>query len=225
MKWLRPTRQYLCERKFIISPCQTRINHSKRGLTKIRKGRNLFKSVRIHSKKLTSVSIHLKKCVPINWLILLGQEILCVQASQLASLLPAHQSGLPNRKAKCNHHSLTKKGNVRNLTNGHISRLGHPRAILTPPTSCQPAGEREGKASLSSRRLLYPPPALPVSSHTHVSSLGSCCQNRDAGGHCQIQIIQLTQTALDMESAWNCLTEQNLRNKGEKKKILLKEKL
>jgi hypothetical protein len=110
------------------------------------------KSVRIHSKNLTSVSIHLKKCVPIYWLILLGQEILCVQASRLASLPPAHQSGQPNGNAKCYHHSLTKHGNVRNLTNGHISRLGHPRAILTRPTS----GETESKASFSSCRLLSP---------------------------------------------------------------------
>jgi hypothetical protein len=51
------------------------------------------KSVRIHSKKLTSVSIHFKKCVPICWLILLSQGNLCLQASRLASLPPAHQSG------------------------------------------------------------------------------------------------------------------------------------
>jgi hypothetical protein len=39
-----------------------------------------------------------------------------VQASRLASLPPAYQSG-PSGKAKCYHHSLTKNGNVRNLTN------------------------------------------------------------------------------------------------------------
>jgi hypothetical protein len=66
------------------------------------------KSVRNHSKKLTSVSIHLKKCVLICWLILCGQGNLCVQASRLASLPPAHQSGQPSGKAKC-YYSLTKK--------------------------------------------------------------------------------------------------------------------
>jgi hypothetical protein len=100
------------------------------------------KSVRIHSKKLTCVSIHSKKCVPICWLIWLGQGVLCVQASRLTSLPPAHQSG-PSGKEKC-YHSLTKNRNVRNLTKEHISRPGHPRAVLTPPTSCQSAREKEG---------------------------------------------------------------------------------
>jgi hypothetical protein len=107
------------------------------------------KSVRIHAKKFTSACIHFIKCVPICWRTWLGQGILCVQASRLASLPPASQSG-PSGKAKCHHHSLTKNGNVRNLTNGHISCLGHPRAILKRPTSCQSArrtassvGERE----------------------------------------------------------------------------------
>jgi hypothetical protein len=92
-------------------------------------------------KKLTSVRIYFKKCVPICWLIWLGQGILSVQALRLASLPPAHQSG-PSGKAKC--HSLTKNGNVRRLTNERISLHGHPRAILTRPASCQSATHGEG---------------------------------------------------------------------------------
>jgi hypothetical protein len=78
---------------------------------------------------------------PICWLTLLGQGILCVQASRLASLPPAHQSG-PSRKAEC--HSLTKNGNVKNLTSTHKNYFknifSHIRSVVSlepTPATCQ----------------------------------------------------------------------------------------
>jgi hypothetical protein len=96
------------------------------------------KCVIIHAKKFARARIHLTKTCWLNWL---GQGILCVQASRLASLPPAHQSG-PSRKVEC--HSLTKNGNVKNLTstrkNYFKNIFSHIRTVVSlepTPATCQ----------------------------------------------------------------------------------------
>jgi hypothetical protein len=92
--------------------------------------------------------VHLVGC-PKYWPIRQGcvarDAVLClvgwVEVSVLAAQCQPQAWHQPNGKAEC--HSLTKNENDRDLTNGHISHLGHSRAILSRPTSCQPAGERE----------------------------------------------------------------------------------
>jgi hypothetical protein len=70
-----------------------------------------------------------------------AEKITTVVRFVIPTLSVVHIQSSPSGKAKC--HSLTKNGNVRNLTNGRISLHGHPRAILTRFASCQSATHME----------------------------------------------------------------------------------
>jgi hypothetical protein len=159
-------------------------------------------------KKLTTVSIHLKKCVPIYWLILLGQGILCVHASRLAP--PAWSA---KRKSRV---SFTyKNGNVRNLTNGHISRPGHPRAILTCPTSCQPARERE-RAKLVYLVVTFSLPLL------HFCQSAQRCQAaKRTSSVGEREREQSQPSSFSSASGWTKVLEFTQKNSPEKPSVII----